>query len=123
MALIDFEFAAPGRPVYDVAQLARMCVPIDDDFDQRRLGWGDADGPARLRLVADAYGLDHAGRRELLGALDDAVDQIESAARRSIADGDPDALATIEGTGGIEKCDRRRAWWTEHRGELTAALR
>jgi hypothetical protein len=28
VALIDFEFAAPGRPVYDLAHLARLCVPI-----------------------------------------------------------------------------------------------
>ena len=62
VALIDFEFAAPGRPVYDLAQLARLCVPIDDDFDQARLGWRPADRPARLRLVADAYGLDRDGR-------------------------------------------------------------
>ena len=55
VALLDFEFAAPGRPVYDVAHLARLCVPIDDDFDQARLGWRPADRPARLRLVADAY--------------------------------------------------------------------
>ena len=27
VALLDFEFAAPGRPVYDVAYLARLCVP------------------------------------------------------------------------------------------------
>ena len=62
VALLDFEFAAPGRPVYDVAHLARLCVPIDDEFDQARLGWRPADRPARLRLVADAYGLDRDGR-------------------------------------------------------------
>ena len=55
--LLDFEFAAPGRPVYDLAHLARFWVPIDDDFDQARVGWHPTDQPARLRLVADAYGL------------------------------------------------------------------
>ncbi len=39
VALLDFEFAAPGRAVYDLAQLARLCVPIDDDLDRARLGW------------------------------------------------------------------------------------
>jgi hypothetical protein len=29
--LLDFEFCAPGRPVFDVAQFARMCVPVDDE--------------------------------------------------------------------------------------------
>ncbi len=32
VGLLDFDFAAPGRPVYDLAQMARMCVPIDDDL-------------------------------------------------------------------------------------------
>ena len=31
VGLLDFDFAAPGRPAYDLAQMARMCVPVDDD--------------------------------------------------------------------------------------------
>jgi Phosphotransferase enzyme family len=122
VALLDFEFAAPGRPVYDLAQLARLCVPIDDDFDQARLGWRPADRPARLRLVADAYGLDRDGRAELLTALDDAIDRIEAAARRSVDTGDPNSIAMVNRTGGIEKYDRRRRWWTDHRDQFAAAL-
>src|SRR5688572_27269242 len=60
IALLDFDFAAPGRPIYDLANMARMCVPIDNDFDAARLGWAPADRPRRLRLVADTYGLDRA---------------------------------------------------------------
>jgi hypothetical protein len=33
VGLLDFDFAAPGRPVYDLGQFARMCVPIDDDVN------------------------------------------------------------------------------------------
>jgi hypothetical protein len=122
VALLDFEFAAPGRPVYDLAQLARLCVPIDDDFDQTRLGWRRADRPARLRLVADAYGLDRAGRGELLEAMDDAIDRVEVAARRSFAGGDPKAAAMLNRTGGIAKYDRRRRWWADHHDQFTSAL-
>ena len=123
VALIDFEFAAPGRPVYDLAQLARVCVPIEDDLDQARIGWQPADRPARLRLVADAYGLDGDGRAALLPAMDDAIDRIEAATRRSIAEDDPNAIAALERTGGIEKYDRRRRWWTDHRDRFASALR
>jgi Phosphotransferase enzyme family len=108
VALLDFEFAAPGRPVYDLAQLARLCVPIDDDFDQDRLGWRPADRPTRLRLVADGYGLDGDGRAELLAAMDDAIARIEAAVRRSVDVGDPNAVEMLDRTGGIEKYDRRR---------------
>src|SRR5713101_2555861 len=101
VALIDFEAAAPGRPVYDLAQFARLCVPIEDDFDQSRMGWLHADRTARLRVVADAYGLDRVGRAELLAAIDDAIDRIEDAVRRSVGD-DPNAIAMVETTGGIE---------------------
>jgi aminoglycoside phosphotransferase (APT) family kinase protein len=123
VALLDFEFAAPGRPVYDLAQLARLCVPVEDDVDQARLGWQPADRPARLRLVADAYGLDADGRAELLDAMDDALDRIEAATARSLGTGDPTAVETWHRTGGRDKYVRRRRWWTRHRDAFAAALR
>lgn len=123
VALIDFEFAAPGRPVYDLAQLARVCVPIEDDFDQARIGWRPADRPARLRLVADAYGLDEHGRAELLSTTDDARDRVEATARRAVEAGVPNAVASLRRTGGLDKYDRRRRWWAEHRDHFAAALR
>ncbi|WP_432879600.1 phosphotransferase [Kribbella sp. CA-245084] len=122
VALLDFEFAAPGRPVYDLAQLARLCVPIEDDFDQERIGWLPADRPPRLRLIADAYGLDRDGRAELLTAINDALARIEAAARRSMDEGGPNTVATMNRRGGIEKFDRRRRWWTTHHDQFAAAL-
>ncbi len=110
VALLDFEFAAPGRPIYDLAQLARLCVPIEDDFDQARTGWRPADRPARLRLVADAYGLGRDGRSALVIAMDDAIGRIEAAARHSVDAGDPNAVAAAKRTGGMDKYDRRRRW-------------
>lgn len=123
VAFIDFEFAAPGRPIYDLAQLARLCVPIESDFDQKRIGWHPADRPKRLRLVADPYGLDRDGRMELLEAMEDTIDRIEVVARRSATEADHRSLQALAATGGIEKYDRRRIWWMRHHGEFTAALR
>jgi Phosphotransferase enzyme family len=122
VALLDFEFAAPGRPVYDLAHLARFCVPIDDDVDQARLGWRRADGPARLRLLADAYGLDGDGRAELLTAMNDAIDRIEAAVRHSVDIGEPNAVALWNRTGGANRFDRRRRWWSDHQDQFAAAL-
>jgi hypothetical protein len=123
VALLDFEFAAPGRPMYDLAHLARLCVPVEDDIDQARLGWRPADRPARLRLVADAYGLEREGRAELLPAIDDALMTLEAAVRRRVEAGDPDAVDLWNRTGGRERYDRRRRWWLGHRDDFTAALR
>lgn len=122
VALLDFEFAAPGRPVYDLAHLARLCVPVEDEFDQARLGWRPADRAARMRLVADAYGLGAAGRVELLPAVSDAIDRLERAVRRNVAAGDPNAVAMWNRTSGSERYDRRRRWWTDHHGRFAAAL-
>ena len=122
VAFLDFEFAAPGRPVYDLAQLARLCVPIEDDLDQARIGWRAANRPARLRLVADAYGLDQDGRAQLLSAMDDAIDRIEAAARRTTDAAEPSAVAMLNRTGGSGKYARRRRWWAEHHDQFAAAL-
>lgn len=75
IAFLDWDFAAPGRPVYDLAQMARMCVPVDDDVSASRLGWVKANTPARLRLVSDAYGLAGEARMELLSVLDGVPDR------------------------------------------------
>ena len=122
VALLDFEFAAPGRPVYDLAHLARLCVPVEDDFDQARLGWRLADRAARLRVVADAYGLDRDGRAELLTAMDDAIARLEAAVRRSVDAGDPNAVEMWNRTGGSERYDRRRRWWIAHQDDFAVAL-
>jgi len=122
IALLDFEFAAPGRAVYDVAHLARLCVPIEDEFDQIRLGWRPAYRPTRLRLVADSYGLDRYERAEVLGAMNDALDRVEDSVRRSVEAGDSNSVEMWNRTGGGERYDRRRRWWRLHYEEFAAAL-
>lgn len=123
VGLVDFDFCAPGRPVYDLAQFARMCVPIDDDVNASRLGWGSEDRPARLRSVADAYGLDPTGRGELLVVLDESMARGGEFVRRRVAAGDPNFIAMWNDMGGAERFDRRRRWWEAERPRFAAALR
>ena len=118
----DFDFAAPGSPVYDLAQFARMCVPVDDDISATRLGWHDADRPARLRLVADSYGLDGPGRSQLIEILADSIARGGEFNRRRVEAGDPNFIAMWNEGGGMERFDRRRRWWAEHQARFTDAL-
>jgi Phosphotransferase enzyme family len=122
VGLLDFDFAAPGRPVFDVAQFARLCVPVDDDTNAARLGWHPADRPARLRLVADAYGLDPGRRGELLTALDDSIARGEQFVRRRVEAGDPNFVTMWHQMGGSQRFERRRRWWADHRDRFASRL-
>jgi len=122
VALLDWEFAAPGRRAYDVAQMARMCVPITDVESARRLGWVDADRPRRLRLVCDSYGLDSAGRSELVDAVADAIRVHGELVQRRVVAGDPNFTAMWEAIGGQGWLHRRRDWWAENRVAFARAL-
>mgnify|MGYP001399087383 CR=1 FL=1 len=123
VGLVDFDFAAPGRPTYDLAQMARMCVPIDDDTNATRLGWEPADRAARLRLVAEAYGLDAAERHDLLRILSISIAQGGQFARRRVEAGDENFVKMWNDMGGAERFDRRRRWWVEHQPRFTDVLR
>lgn len=122
VGLIDFDFAAPGRPEYDLAQFARMCVPIDDDHNAGRLGWDAADRPARLRLVADTYDLGAAQRRTLLDALDRSIAAGGTFVRRRVEGGDANFIKMWNDMGGAERFDRREQWWARNRERFVSAM-
>jgi hypothetical protein len=122
VALLDFEFAAPGRRVYDVACLARMCVPIEADEDAARTGRGGLDPYTRLRVVADAYGLVGPDRSTLLDVLAEQIDQGSPFVRRRIAAGETAFVAMWESMGGEERIDRRRRWFAAHRSRFEDVL-
>ena len=122
VALLDFDFAAPGRPAYDLAQFARMCVPVDDPLSASQLGWAEADLPSRLRIVADGYGLDAGGRAELLAVLSSTIGLGGEFVRRRVEAGDPNFIRMWEQIGGMERFDRRRRWWTAEKHRFEAVL-
>lgn len=122
VALLDFDFAAPGRRAYDLACFARMCVPVDGDRDAARLGWSSADRPRRTRLVADAYGCDADQRTELLECLDTTIERGGEFVRRHVLAGEPGFVEMWEQMGGMARFDRRRAWWARARSTFADAL-
>jgi len=122
IGLLDFDFAAPGRAVWDLARFAAMCVPLDDDADAARLGWLPADRPARVRLVADAYGLKLRDRHELLSILDGLVARSGAWVLSKVEAGDPNFTKMWNELGGMSRHDRRRQWWAANRHRVQSAL-
>lgn len=122
VAILDLEFAAPGRRTYDLAALARMCGPVDDPENAARTGRLGLDPAHRLRVAADAYGLPASDRDDLLDALAGQVGRGGEFVRRRVEAGEPAFVAMWEAMGGQTRFDRRRAWFAAERPRLRAAL-
>jgi aminoglycoside phosphotransferase (APT) family kinase protein len=122
VGLIDFDFAAPGRSLYDLVQCARMCVPLDDDDTAARLGWARADRPGRLRLLCDRYGLDTAARGAVLDLVGESFDLAAAFVRRRVRAGDAAFVERLDRLGGPERFERRGRWWQSRRAVFATAL-
>jgi len=122
VALLDFDFAAPGQPTFDLAAFARMCVPVDDDITAEKLGWQPADRPGRLRAVCDTYGLDADCRARVLRSLSESIARGGEFVRRGAAAGEPGFVTMWADIGGMERFDRRRRWWADERRRFQRAL-
>ncbi|MFG2588185.1 phosphotransferase enzyme family protein [Streptomyces sp. NPDC048438] len=112
-ALIDFDLAAPGRPLWDVATAARYWVPI----------FAEDPGTAhRLRVLADGYGLTAEDRTALLPAIEQAAAAARAFTERRVRDGDPLYVRALAARGGWERWDRHQAWLAAHRAVFTEGL-
>jgi Phosphotransferase enzyme family len=118
-ALIDFDLAAPGSRVWDVAGAVRLWAPLrpEDYIDDVRRGRA----LHRLRLFVDSYGLDAAGRAGLVSAVrhhhEWAYDIIDTEA----ANGHP-AFSEYWGRAARVRAARIRQWYLDSAAALTAAM-
>jgi len=120
-ALLDFDFAAPGRPLYDLTQLAKMCVPLDTPEDAARLGRGGLDPFGRLRIVADAYGLPP-DRASFVDVIEESLAMGSAFVERRVERGEAAFIEMWETMGGRDRYERRQAFFERHRGQFLAAL-
>lgn len=121
--LVDFDSARPGRPIEDVAYAAWHMTPLHDE----PMGDGApppplVDRPRRLRLFADACGLDADGRGHLLGEV--ARVQVTQGARVAAgALGEHPATARHWDHGRFTRnIARSLLWLDQHRDDLAPAL-
>ncbi len=109
--------------MYDVACMARMCVPVEADEDAARTGRGGLDPFARLRVVADAYGLDDCDRVQLVEVLAEQFEDGGAFVRRRMAAGEEASIEMWHTMGGQERLDRRRRWFLAERYRFLNELR
>ncbi|MER6950002.1 phosphotransferase [Nonomuraea sp. NPDC000554] len=79
---IDWDTAAPGTRLWDVAYAMHGFVPLS-----AHPRWRRPDAETRLRVFADAYGLDEAQRRRLVPLLSRRTRSMHDFLRRQAADG------------------------------------
>ena len=119
VALIDFDLAAPGSPVWDLATAARLWVPLRSPSDIHDVRRGHC--LHRLRVLVDAYGLDEGGREELVPALRDAHDWMCDIVREGARQGVP-GFAAYWTPAAAARARRTDAWLERNTGAIRAAL-
>jgi hypothetical protein len=110
-AFVDWDFAAPGPRLWDVAHAIWRCVPLYGN---------DEDGPLvkqvrRIALFCDAYGL--TDRRGLLDTVRRRQTVLYDSVRTWAAEGVP-AFARMWQEGHADGVLRDRAWLDRHRAKL-----
>jgi Ser/Thr protein kinase RdoA (MazF antagonist) len=120
-ALIDFDFAAPGRPLWDLAMCAWYWVPMVPQPIAAVEGLDGLDSAARLRIMVDAYGLDDSGRRAFLDLFPPAVAMMRTFVNARVAAGDP-VFTEVDAQRDPQRWDQILVWLDERRAGFLAAL-
>jgi hypothetical protein len=123
-ALLDFDFAAPGRPFYDLAQMTKMWTPVEAPEYAAIFHRAHLDPFRRMRVAIDAYGMapDADTRREYLDVLGESVDRGGAFIKARVDRGEPAFIAMWEFTGGQARFDRRSEWFNDNRDRFLDAL-
>ncbi|MFI6650374.1 phosphotransferase [Streptomyces sp. NPDC050529] len=122
VGVIDFDLAAPGRPLWDVAMTARYWVPMLDPVSAAGVHPEGLDVPTRLRILAESYGLSAQERAELPGVIEQATASCRAFVADRVAEGDPVYAHALTERGGWQRWDRMQEWLVAHREVFTAAL-
>jgi aminoglycoside phosphotransferase (APT) family kinase protein len=119
VAFLDWDFAAPGRRLWDVAAVMSMWGPVHDPLDPVP-GMEGLEPFGRARVIADAYGLDASERAEIPEVF---VDRLSiSLVERRAAKGEQAFVEMLERQGGAGRAERRRRWLADNIDALRAAM-
>lgn len=113
---IDWDTAAPGSRLWDLAYALKGFVPLSADPARQR-----ADAGGRVRLMVDAYGLDEGERLSLVPMLGRRARAMHDFLKAEAARGrQPWSRLWVEGHGDVWRADADYA--EEHREHWTRAL-
>lgn len=118
--IVDFDLAGPTTRLLDVVTTLRYWAPLADPAD-RDPALRDADAGRRMRIFADAYGLDDAQR----DALPDVADRRFARTwhvMKHRAETDGGGWARMWAGGAGDHIRRSHAWFRSERDTLAAAL-
>jgi aminoglycoside phosphotransferase (APT) family kinase protein len=121
--LIDFDMAAPGRPIWDVAMAARYWAPVLDPATAAQFpSYIGLDPVRRLRILADGYRMSADDRAGFLDVIKEVivVERAELAAR--VEAGDAAFVKAFHDHGGWATWDRLQAWLADQRTTFLATL-
>lgn len=109
VAVVDWEFAAPGRRVWDVVSTARLCVPYVAP-SRRDPAYSGLDVDARLSVFLDAYDLAENDRAVFADVVRERRAVGERFVRARVARGEPAFVERWADAAGERLLDEERAW-------------
>ncbi|GGR46257.1 trifolitoxin immunity domain-containing protein [Streptomyces aurantiogriseus] len=113
VAYIDWDLAAPGERIHDVAHLCWQYLDLGPDVTDV------PETARRVRLVCDAYGL--TDRHRLLDTVLWWQERCARGIEAGAARGEP-AMTGLRERGAVDEVRRAYDWVAAHRGELAAGL-
>jgi hypothetical protein len=109
VALIDWDLAAPGRRIDDVAHVCWQYLRLGPDVPDTE------EAARRIGVICDAYGLD--GRADLVDAILGWQDRCRRGIEAGAAGGDP-TLIRLRAGGAVREVRLAYEWVKAHRGRL-----
>ncbi len=86
VGIIDFDTAAPGSRVWDIAYAVYRFVPLTNDSHSLDCGWNPLpDRASRLKLFCEAYGLSHGDRHKLISTVQERLRSLVDYMERNAA--------------------------------------
>ncbi len=121
-ALVDFDFAAPGRRVWDLAALCRQWLRLRLEPSELTGAGAPAERFRGMSAFAQGYGLSASDHDALVEAIPETFKLGSAFVRRRAEAGDPAYVAMWETRGGEAGNEASLSWLRDFQNDMLAAL-